>query len=118
MSNNAVARRAHYLRPRSAVNESPDGRLHVVLEMPGVQKENLEVRIENNELTIVGHRERAAQKKYVLRERPQGDFMQTFTLDGTVDQTKVDALLEKGILTLTLDLKEQVKPRRIQVRGD
>jgi len=118
MSNNAVAQRTHYLRPRSAVNESEDGRLRVVLEMPGVQKENLEVRIENNELTIVGRRERAAQKKYVLRERPQGDFMQTFTLDGTVDQTKVDALLEKGILTLTLDLKDQVKPRKIQVRGE
>jgi len=118
MSNNSIAQRARFLRPRSAVNESPDGRLHVVLEMPGVQKQDLEVRIENNELTIVGHRERAAQKKYILRERPQSDFMQAFTLDGTVDQSKVDALLEKGILTLTLDLKEQVKPRKIPVRGE
>ena len=118
MSHNSIAQRTRYLRPRSAVNESPDGRLHVVLEMPGVQKQDLEIRIENNELTIVGHRERTAQKKYVLRERPQGDFMQAFTLDGTVDQSKVDAVLEKGILTLTLDLKEEVKPRKIQVRGE
>jgi len=118
MSSNTIAQRTHYLRPRSSVNESTDGRLHVVLEMPGVQKKDLEVRIENNELTIVGRRESAAQKKYVLRERPEGDFMQAFTLDGTVDQGKVDAVLEKGILTLTLDLKEQVKPRRIQVRGE
>ncbi|HTP58159.1 MAG TPA: Hsp20/alpha crystallin family protein [Spirochaetia bacterium] len=117
MSNN-MTQRARFLRPRSAVNESADGQLHVVLEMPGVKKEGLEVRIENNELTISGRRERAAQGRYVLRERPQGDFMQTFTLDGTVDQGKVDAVLEKGILTLTLDLKEQVKPRKIQVRGE
>ena len=40
-----------------------------------------------------------------------------YTLDETVDPSKIDAVLEKGILTLTLDVKEEVKPRAIQVRA-
>jgi HSP20 family protein len=107
-----------YLKPRSSVRESRDGRLDVVLEMPGVRKEDLEIRIENNELRVVGRRQQGEEKKYVLRERPRGDFIQSYTLDETVDQTKVEAVLEKGILRLTLDLKEQVKPRTITVRGE
>ena len=54
----------------------------------------------------------------MLRERMHGDFLQTYTLDETVDQSSVDAALEKGILTLTLGLKDHVKPRTIAVRGE
>jgi HSP20 family protein len=108
----------HYLRPRAAVNESTDGKLRVLLEMPGVRREELEIRIENNELRVVGRRARSEQRKYLLRERVEGSYVKTYTLDETVDQSKIDAMLDKGILTITLDLKEQVKPRTIQVRGE
>jgi HSP20 family protein len=119
MSDRNTVQKTRYLRPRSMVNESRDGKLRVTLEMPGVNKEGLEIRIENNELMIVGRREPAAdQRTYVLRERPVGDFVQSYTLDETVDQSKVDAVLEKGILSLSLDLKEHVKPRTIKVRGE
>jgi HSP20 family protein len=107
-----------YLRPRASVNESRDGKLSVLLEMPGVRKEDLDIRIENNELRVVGRREASGQKKHVLRERPEGSFVKTYTLDETVDQSKIDARLEKGILAITLDMKEHVKPRTIQVRGE
>jgi len=99
------------------VNESKDGKLRVVLEMPGVSTANLEVRIENNELRISGRRD-APEGTFVLRERSQGNFLQTYTLDETVDPSKVEAVLEKGILTLTLDLKDHVKPRTVRVRGE
>jgi HSP20 family protein len=112
------AAKTRWLRPRAAVTETKDGKLKVVLEMPGVRKDELEVKIENNELLIVGRREEPAPQKYVLRERPRGDWAQTYTLDETVDQSRVDAVLDKGILTLTLDLKEHVKPRTIRIRGD
>jgi HSP20 family protein len=118
MSDRTVAQRTRYLRPRAAVDESKDGRLHIIIEMPGVRKDGLDIRIENNELRIVGRREQPADKKYVFRERPQGDFYQSYTLDETVDQSKIDAALEKGILSVTLDLKDHVKPRTIQVRGE
>ena len=118
MSDRNRSNRDHYLRPRATVNESRNGKLGVLLEMPGVRKENLDIRIENNELRVTGRREPSAQKKYLLRERPEGSFFKTYTLDDTVDQTRVDAVLEKGILSITLDMKEHVKPRTIQVRGE
>jgi len=118
MTDRKIAQRTRYLRPRSQVMESKDGKLRVVLEMPGVRKDGLQIKIENNELQIVGRREPEADKKYVLRERPQGDYVQTYTLDETVDSSKIDAVLEKGILTLALELKEQVKPRLVKVRGE
>jgi HSP20 family protein len=109
---------ARWLRPRAAVADAKEGKLKVVLEMPGVRKDDLDVRIENNELMIVGRRAEQGTQKYILRERPQGSWAQSYTLDETVDQSKIDAVLEKGILTLTLDLKEHVKPRTIRIRGE
>jgi len=119
MSDKSSSVKTRFLRPRDAVNRTPEGQVRVVLEMPGVSKDGLEVKIENNELRVLGRREsdKAAGAKHILRERSQGDFLMTYTLDETVDTSKVNAVLEKGILTLTLELKEAVKPRTIQVRA-
>ena len=108
--------RVRMIRPRSAVSRTEEGRIRVLLEMPGVSKDSLTVKIENNELTVTGRREPPAGGKHILHERSQGDYQAVYTLDETVDPSKVDAVLEKGILTLTLELKEHVKPRTIPVR--
>jgi HSP20 family protein len=118
MAEKTVEKTRKYLEPRCAVSESKDGRLHVRMEMPGVRKEDLDIRVENNEMRIVGRRDLPQDHHYVLRERPQGDFLQAFTLDETVDQGKVDAKLEKGVLSVTLELKEHVKPRTVKIRGE
>lgn len=112
----AAAPRVRMIRPRSEVQKTEDGRIRVVLEMPGVSKDTLTVKIENNELTVTGRREPPAGGKHILRERTSGDYQAVYTLDETVDPSKVDAVLEKGLLTLTLELKEHVKPRTIPVR--
>lgn len=104
--------------PRATVSESKDGRLRVVLEMPGVRREDLHIRVEEGLLSVEGSRPAPADRRWLLRERPDGDFVKTFTLDETIDPTKIDAVLERGVLTLTLDLKEQVKPRTIQVKAE
>jgi HSP20 family protein len=106
------------VQPRTTVSEQKDGRLQVVVEMPGVRKDDLEIKVENSELRIEARRDASPERRYLLRERAEGDFLRMFTLDETVDPTKIDAVLEKGILTLTLDLKEQVKPRTIRVRAE
>ncbi len=98
------------------VHRTADGKIRVILEMPGVAKESLKVGIENGELTIRGSREPLKEGKYILRERGAGDYLASYTLDETVDASKVEAVLEKGILTLSLELKEHVKPRTIPVR--
>ena len=119
MSDKSGATAARLLRPRDAVNRTKDGKVQVILEMPGVSRDGLAVNVENNELRVHGRRvtEDPRDGKLLLRERPQGDFLMTYTLDETVDTTKVDAVLEKGILTLTLELKESVKPRTIAVKA-
>ncbi len=121
MAENALqsnVEKRHVLEPRATVSETKDGRLRVVLEMPGVRKEDLRIRVEDSQLAIEGRRPVAADRRWLLRERPVGDFVKAFTLDETIDSSKIDAVLEKGILTLTLELKEQVKPRTVQVRAE
>ena len=118
MAEMAIQQRTRYIKPRYAVHEAENGQLDLRVEMPGVSKENLEIRVENNELRVLGRREPEKDEHHLLRERPQGDFLQTFTLDETVDQGKVDATLEKGILKIRLDLKELVKPRTIKIRSE
>ena len=116
MADRNATQKPRFLRPRATVNRLEAGRIQVALEMPGVGKDRLEVRIENNELTVIGRRE-PGEGKAILRERPQGDYLMSYTLDETVDASKVDALLDKGLLLLTLELKEHVKPRSIPVRA-
>jgi HSP20 family molecular chaperone IbpA len=55
----------------------------------------------NSELTVIGRREHPQEGKPILRERVSGDYLMTSTLDETVDASKVDAVLERGLLTLT-----------------
>jgi len=118
MAEKSTARSAGAILPRYSVGESKDGKIQVVVEMPGVRRENLDIKIENNELRIYGKRDAPADAKYLLRERRMGDYFQTFTLDETVDPTKVDAALQNGVLTVGLEIKEQVKPRTIKVRAE
>jgi HSP20 family protein len=113
----AATPRTAAMSPRYSVGEGRDGKIRIMMEMPGVRKENLDISMENNRLRILGRRDTPAGARYVLRERRPGDFMQSFTLDETIDQTRVDAALANGVLTVTLDLKEQVKPRTIKVRA-
>jgi HSP20 family protein len=105
------------LRPRSNICTNQDEVL-LSLEMPGVEKQDLELHIENNELSIIGRRKQQEAGRYLIRERVQGDFRAVYTLDETIDQEKVDAVLENGVLTVTLHIKESVKPRKIQIKGN
>jgi len=92
------------------------GFVTVRLEMPGVPKEALEVRIEGNELSVSGERRREEPRgKYLLRERRAEGYKKLFTLDDTIARDKVDAALVDGILTLKLQVREAVKPRKIEI---
>jgi HSP20 family protein len=86
------------------------------IEMPGVTKEGLEIRIDGNELHIAGTvREERPGGKYLLRERRVGSYAKYFTIDETVDRDKIEAALVDGVLTLRLHIKEASKPRTIKV---
>lgn len=88
------------------------------LEMPGVSRENLDVRVENDRLLIQGHRAPVeTQGTYLLKEMKEGDYRREFTLDETIDRSRIEASLDKGILTVQMHIKESEKPRKIQVKA-
>jgi len=93
------------------------GNVVLKMEMPGVSKENLDIKIDGDILMIHGKRNARHDEgaKYVIREIRDGDYYQEYTIDDTIDRNKINAALEKGILTLTLSIKESEKPRKISV---
>ena len=113
---NAVQRRAEqFVTPVASVVEDGDAYL-LKVEMPGVNKEGLEISVENNELTIIGRRSLAQiEGTLIHRESRTEDFRRVFELDPSVDTSKISARIDQGFLTLTLPKAEQVKPRKIAV---
>ena len=84
--------------------------------MPGVNKEGLEITLEGNEITIVGHRvDEPANGEVLFRESRTVDYRRVFELDPAIDTSKVSARMEQGVLKLTLPKSERVKPRKIAV---
>jgi heat shock protein Hsp20 len=87
-------------------------------ELPDVDQKDIDVRIEDNLLTIKGERKHESEVKkenYHRIERYFGSFQRSFKLPATVEQEKVAASCEKGVLTVTLPKKEEVKPKQINV---
>jgi HSP20 family protein len=104
-----------FIAPAATVLENADG-YTLEVEMPGVSKENLEMWIENNELTILGRRSMpSVEGTLIHRESRQENFRRSFELDPSIDAEKISAKIEQGVVTLTLPKAEQVKPRKITV---
>lgn len=86
------------------------------LEMPGVARDGLEIKIEGNTLTIDGRRsDDVPNGKFLVRERRHDEYHKAFTIDESVDREGISADLVDGVLTLRLKVKEAAKPRRIAV---
>ena len=104
-----------FIAPAATVLENADG-YTLEVEMPGVNKESLEMWVENNELTILGRRAMPTVEGTLLhRESRSENFRRTFELDPSIDSEKISAKIEQGVVHLTLPKAEQVKPRKITV---
>jgi HSP20 family protein len=91
----------------------------VKAELPGLKKEEVNVSIENNLLTIQGERkfeEETKKDNYHRVERAYGEFLRSFTLPAFVDTAKIGAEFKDGILMLTLPKREEAKPKQIEVK--
>ncbi|BDV41685.1 molecular chaperone [Geotalea uraniireducens] len=87
-------------------------------ELPGLDQKDIEVRIEDSTLTIRGERKHESEIKkenYHRIERYYGSFQRSFTLPQTIDQEKVKASCDKGVLTIILPKREETKPKQITV---
>jgi HSP20 family protein len=106
-----------FVVPMVNIFETKDG-YALEAEMPGVNKDGLEVTLEGNEITILGQRRaEPSNGEMLFRERSAADYRRVFELDPAIDTGKITAKMEQGILTLTLPKSEQVKPRKITVSG-
>jgi len=104
-----------WLSPEVNIFETPEGYV-LEGEMPGVTKSGLEITLEGNTLTIVGHRHEADfGANPVYRESRAGSFRRVFELDPAIETSKINAKMEQGVLKLHLPKAEKVKPRKIQV---
>ena len=87
-------------------------------EIPDVDQKDIDIRIENNTLTLRGERKHASEVKkenYYRVERYFGHFQRSFSLPSSIDQEKVQASCDKGILTITLPKRAEKKPKQISV---
>ena len=88
------------------------------IEVPGIDEKDIDVRVENNTLTVHGERKIEKEEKeenYRRVERQYGSFTRTFNLPQTVDTEKVSATYDKGVLKITLPKKAEAKPKQIKV---
>jgi HSP20 family protein len=88
------------------------------IEVPGIDEKDIDVRIENNTMTVHGERKFEQEEKeenYRRVERQYGSFTRTFTLPQTVDQENVQADYDKGVLKIKLSKKAEAKPKQIKV---
>ena len=94
--------------------------LTVVMEMPGVDKSNINIGIENDVLTVDGRIDFSKYEKLqpVYTEYNIGHYRRSFTLSSTrINQEQIQAEMKDGVLSLTLPKAEQAKPRRIQIEA-
>ncbi len=88
------------------------------IEVPGIDEKDIDVRIENNTLTVHGERKFEKEEKeenYRRVERQYGSFTRTFTLPSTVNHDNVQADYDKGVLKIKLEKKAEAKPKQIKV---
>ncbi len=88
-------------------------------ELPGMKKDDIDIRVENNVLRIFGQRKREFETREgnVFRsERSYGTFSRSFTLPTTVDAKNIQATYKDGVLTVTLPKAEEARPRQIEVK--
>jgi len=108
-------RREEYITPPVNIVETNDGYV-LEAEMPGVNKDGLEIMLEDNEITLVGRRQpETATGDPLVCERARADYRRVFELDPAIDTAKIAARIDQGILTLTLPKSARVKPRKITV---
>jgi HSP20 family protein len=114
-SGGEMAQRLEYFAPTVDLHQDADG-YTLEVEMPGVNKESVEITVEDGKLILGGHRARAGEfGRSVYRERKGGEYRRVFDLDPSIDASKISARMEQGLLTVHLPKVEAVKPHKITV---
>jgi HSP20 family protein len=112
-----VMRRGAWVPPVD-IYETGGHDLVIKAELPDMSREDIEVTVENNTLTLRGEKKPpvdVTEEQFRRIERNYGAFIRSFTLPNTVDASRVAAEYRQGVLTVTLPFREEAKPRTINV---
>ena len=114
--NGETAPGQRFLQPRASVYGDDNG-IIVELEMPGVGRDQVEVTVDNDELTVTGWRKPEGYEDYEVlhRERLPLNYRRTFVVGDQIDSGHIGAAFENGVLKLTLPKAEASKPRKITI---
>jgi HSP20 family protein len=103
--------------PEVDIHETEDA-LVLEADLPGMDEKDLDIRIENNMLTIRGDRKfekKVNEENYLRVERAYGSFSRSFSLPHTVDPDSIKAEYRNGVLTVRVPKREEAKPRQVKV---
>lgn len=92
----------------------------ILCDLPGLDQKDVKINLDNNTLTISGTRKLDHDDKrdnYQRIERVFGTYSRAFTLPSAVDTEKIEASMNKGVLTIRLPKREESKPKQIQIKG-
>lgn len=86
--------------------------------MPGVSKENVKIKLEEGFLVVMGrvNFNESKDRKYVLNEIEEGNYYRRFKISDSIDEQKIDAKLENGVLSVKLPKHERLKPKSIEIK--
>ncbi len=113
-----VMRRGTWIPPVD-IYEGPNQEMVIKAELPDIRREDIDIRVEDNTLTISGEKkldEEVKQEQFHRVERAYGTFTRSFSLPATIDTEKVNADYKNGVLTVKLPMREEAKPKQIQVK--
>ena len=104
--------------PAVDIKETPEA-LTFSAELPGLTKEDVQITLDNNVLTIAGERKfekDVKEENYHRLERSYGSFARSFTVPGNVRFDQVDATFANGVLNVVLPKADEAKPRKIEIK--
>ena len=100
--------------PAADIYETDSG-YSIAMDLPGIDREALEIDIDDSRLIVKGTREITEPKQH-RSERPRGKFLRTFSVPGSVDQAKIGAEYKDGVLQIRLPKRTEQKPKRIDIK--
>ena len=93
-----------------------NGSYFLETELPGVDKKNVKVEVDNDTLTIIAEQEEKLKNyNQVLKERPERSFKRSFTLDESIDPDNIEANYNNGVLALKLNKRQELQPKKIEI---
>ena len=100
--------------PAADIYETDSG-YSIAMDLPGINRDALEIDIDDSRLIVKGTREITETKQH-RSERPRGKFLRTFSVPGSVDQAKIGAEYKDGVLQIRLPKRTEQKPKRIDIK--